>query len=124
MLAARRSGPATVAGGWELPGGKVEPGESEPAALVRECREELGVEVAVGNRVGPAVPLGTSTVLHAWHARLVDGEPVALEDHDALRWLGPDELDDVDWLPADAPVVAALAAQLRAAGDPSRGREP
>ena len=109
VLAARR---ADRAGGWEFPGGKVEPGESEPAALARECREELGVAVAVDRRVGPDVPVaGGRWVLRVWTARVTAGEPVAGE-HAELRWLAPDELDTVDWLPADRPVVAALRAHL------------
>lgn len=95
---------------WEFPGGKVEPGESETAALVRECQEELGVRIAVGDRIGDDIPLGhRRTVLKIFTARLVDGSPEALE-HAELRWLGRDELDDVRWLPADAPIVAALRA--------------
>lgn len=95
---------------WEFPGGKVEPGESETGALVRECQEELGVRIAVGDRIGDDIPLGhRRTVLKIFAARLVDGDPKPLE-HAALRWLGPDELDDVPWLPADAPIVEALRA--------------
>jgi 8-oxo-dGTP diphosphatase len=103
VLAARRASPP----GWELPGGKVEPGESEPAALVRELREELGVAVEVGSRVGPDVPIGPDLLLRAWTAVLTAGEPTALE-HAELRWLAEDELDSVAWLPADRPVVATL----------------
>jgi 8-oxo-dGTP diphosphatase len=114
ILAARRASPP----GWELPGGKVEPGETEPAALVRELREELGVTVQVGGRVGPDVPIGTGLVLRAWTAALTAGEPTPLE-HAELRWLAPAELGSVDWLPADRPIAAALAG---AAGDrPPRG---
>ena len=112
LLAARRSAPADVAGRWELPGGKVDPGESESAALVRECREELGVEVVAGEGVGPEVPLKDGYVLRARLARLAGGEPAPLEDHDALRWLGPEELDEVDWLDADRPVVAVVRERL------------
>jgi 8-oxo-dGTP diphosphatase len=105
VLAARRDRPP----GWELPGGKVEPGESETAALVRELREELGIAVEVGARVGPDVPIGSDFLLRAWTAVLTDGEPTALE-HAELRWLAPHELDSVAWLPADRPVVATLTA--------------
>jgi 8-oxo-dGTP diphosphatase len=112
VLAARRSAPPEVAGGWEFPGGKVDPGESEREALVRECREELGVEVEPLGRLDGEQALKTGFVLRLWSARLVAGEPSALEDHDALRWLGPDELDDVAWLAADRPFLPAVREQL------------
>jgi 8-oxo-dGTP diphosphatase len=102
VLAARRETPP----GWEFPGGKVEPGESEREALARELHEELGVAAEIGGRVGPDVPMG-DWVLRVYDAR-ADREPVRLE-HAELRWLAPDELGSVDWLPADLPVVAALS---------------
>ncbi|HEY8827305.1 MAG TPA: (deoxy)nucleoside triphosphate pyrophosphohydrolase [Jatrophihabitantaceae bacterium] len=114
VLAARRSAPPELAGGWEFPGGKVEPGESEPSALMRECREELGVRVTVGELLGSA-PLSRGFVLHVYLAALVAGEPRPLQDHDELRWLAADELDSVDWLPAERPALAAVAALLAAA---------
>jgi 8-oxo-dGTP diphosphatase len=103
VLAARRTTPP----GWEFPGGKVEPGETEPAALARELREELGIVAEVGERVGPDVPMPGGRVLRVWTARVTAGEPSCLE-HAELLWLPPDELGTVDWLPADLPVVAAL----------------
>jgi 8-oxo-dGTP diphosphatase len=93
---------------WEFPGGKVETGETEAEALVRECREELAVEVKVGERIGGDIRLGHHRlVLRIYAATLVSGEPRAIE-HSALRWLAADELDSVPWLPADAPIVEAL----------------
>lgn len=109
VLACARSDPPQVAGMWEFPGGKVEPGESEVAALVRECAEELGVRVEVGERVGADIPMADGRfVLKVYAARILgDDLPQPLE-HAELRWLAADELDSVPWLPADAPIVAAL----------------
>jgi 8-oxo-dGTP diphosphatase len=113
VLACERSAPAEVAGRWEFPGGKVEPGESDAEALARECVEELGVRVEVGARVGPDVPLAHGrAVLRVFAVTLLNGDrPRALE-HAAIRWLGVDELDSVPWLPADRPIVAELPALL------------
>jgi 8-oxo-dGTP diphosphatase len=109
VLACERSDPPEFAGRWEFPGGKVEPGESDIEALVRECVEELGVDIIVGDRVGRDVPLAHGwAVLRVYAARLVEGSVPKLLEHSDMRWLGPDELDTVDWLPADAPIVAAL----------------
>ncbi|MFN2518419.1 MAG: (deoxy)nucleoside triphosphate pyrophosphohydrolase [Jatrophihabitantaceae bacterium] len=111
LLAARRSSPAELAGGWEFPGGKVEGDESEPAALMRECREELGVEVMVGRLLATA-SLAPGWVLHVYLAAVRSGRPQALQDHDELRWLAADELDSVAWLAAEQPALAAVAALL------------
>lgn len=113
VLACERAHPPEAAGRWEFPGGKVEPGESDLGALVRECEEELGVLVEIGERVGGDVPLANGrAILRVWLARLVSGVPRPLE-HASLRWLGRGELDSVPWLPADAPIVAALAQDPR-----------
>lgn len=109
VLACARSAPPEVAGRWEFPGGKVEPGEGEVAALVRECAEELGVRVEIGARIGRDVRMAHGrSILRVYVARLLHGDqPQALE-HSELRWLSAAELDSVPWLPADAPIVAAL----------------
>src|SRR4051812_39513861 len=89
LLAAQRSTPAALAGLWEFPGGKVEPGEDDVVALIRECREELGVEIRPGERLGEvAVPVGT---LRVYRARIVAGRAEPRE-HAALRWLPASEL--------------------------------
>jgi 8-oxo-dGTP diphosphatase len=111
VLAGRRRGPAELAGRWEFPGGSVEVGESDAVALARECREELAVEVAVGPLVGSSV-IRPGLLLRVYRAELVAGEPAGGPDHDELRWLGPAELGTVPWLPADRPIVAALAETL------------
>ena len=110
VLACARLEPPEFAGRWEFPGGKVEPGESEIDALVRECDEELGVSVHVGERVGADIPLGHGgvSVLKVYAARLFEGAVPKLIEHGEMRWLAAHELDSVDWLPADAPIVAAL----------------
>jgi 8-oxo-dGTP diphosphatase len=110
LLAARRSAPPELAGRWELPGGKAEPGEAPEHALVRELREELGVTAEPVERVPGEWPLKPGYVLRVWIARLLAGTPEPLEDHDALRWLTPDEIWDVEWLDQDVAAVKAVLA--------------
>ena len=111
VLCARRSAPAQLAGKWEFPGGKVEPGESDRDAVVRECREELGVEVIAGIQIGADARIDDRLTLRVYLGRLLPGqpEPSPLEDHDQLAWVPRAELLDLDWLAPDVPIVAELS---------------
>lgn len=113
LLAARRSAPAELAGLWEFPGGKVEPGEDPREAAVREAWEELGVRVHLGAQVGADWPLAPPRTLRLWWAVAHEGIPRPLQDHDELRWLRADQLDEVRWLVHDRPVVEHVQASLR-----------
>jgi len=107
VLAARRRTPANLAGLWEFPGGKVEPGEAESAAVVRECREELGVSVAVEGQLGRAL-IGENLELVLYAATLTKGQPTSSATHDLLRWLAMDELATVQWLEPDNKLLNAV----------------
>jgi 8-oxo-dGTP diphosphatase len=126
VLACERANPPEVSGKWEFPGGKRERGESDHEALIRECVEELGVHIEPGEQLGQDISLaGGRALLRVYNASLCPGEEPVAREHSALRWLGPEELDSVPWLPADAPIVAALAPLLRdGAGQAARGNGP
>ena len=113
LLAQQRAWPEEHAGQWELPGGRVEESESDAFALARECCEELDVVIEVGPRVGEDVPLPGGKVLRIYAASLVSpGEEPRAVEHRAVRWLGPDDLDDLDWLPADRLLLPAFRTLL------------
>lgn len=118
LLAARRTEPPHLAGGWELPGGKVDPGEDPVTALHRELAEELGIVVELGEELPgpdrnlPGWPMPPAHRMRVWLARIIDGVPSPIEAHDELRTLPSGEWMDVAWLPADIPIVQALLARI------------
>ena len=95
---------------WELPGGKVEPGESPEACLERELAEELGIETRVGALVASHrhAYADRTIELSAYEVELIAGEPRPRE-HSELRWVAPDELACYELVPADVPLLRALA---------------
>lgn len=117
-LGARRFAPEALAGRWELPGGKVEPGEEPLEALHRELSEELGVTVEVGEELvsptGTAWPLTSGLAMRVWWCAVRTGVPEAGEAHDALAWVDKVSINDLAWLDPDLPVVDAIAARLTA----------
>lgn len=115
-LVAERGPGMRLPGKWEFPGGKVEPGEAPEAALVREIREELGVQIEVGALLGTgSAPAGDKTIrLDVYAARLLLGEP-SLSEHSRVVWASADELATFDWAEADVPSVPPVAEWLRAA---------
>jgi 8-oxo-dGTP diphosphatase len=119
MLVARRTAPEQFAGLWEFPGGKVDAGEECEAALHRELREELGVEVRLGLELPAAAASGwrrnEQASMRVWLAEISDGDPQPLEDHDQLRWISTanrDEALSLPWIPADFPIVRAVLESL------------
>lgn len=100
-------------GGWEFPGGKLEPGETAREALVREIREELDTGIAVGEKIAtveydyPAFHLS----MDCFWCSIVSGSLVLREAAEA-RWLTAESLDSVDWLPADRGLIPAIRAEL------------
>ena len=111
LLVAQRERPPELAGLWELPGGKVAPGESDATGLARELHEELGVEVTVGERLGDDVALNDTMTLRAYRVTQTGGA-LRPNDHRALRWVTVDELESLPWVPADRAWLGALARAL------------
>ncbi len=108
LLAAQRTRPPELAGRWELPGGRVEAGETEREAVVRECREELGTVVVPGGRLGTDLPIAAG-VLRVRTARLAVDAPLPRPlEHAALRWVEATDVPRVEWVDADRAVVPEL----------------
>ena len=113
IIFATQRGYGDFKGGWEFPGGKIEDGESPQEALKREIMEELETEIAVGDLIDtveydyPTFHLS----MDCFWAEIVSGDLV-LTEHAAAKWLTMDELDSVEWLPADIAVVENVKEQI------------
>jgi len=119
-LLTRRPAGTHLEGHWEFPGGKIEPGEGPREALVRELREELGIEAGAASEafvLRYRYP-DREVELHFLHARILSGEPRPL-DVAGLGWYTPDEIDELPLLPADREAVRRLRA-LAGGGEEAR----
>ena len=109
FLACLRPAGKHLGGLWEFPGGKIDPGESPDAALARELKEELAVDVEVGRALTPVVwNYGEITIrLQPFICRIVSGELRALE-HEELRWCVPGDFPHLPWADADIPILREI----------------
>ena len=94
---------------WEFPGGKIEPGESGPEALVRECREELGADIRVLGAFMDVTHAYPDLTVHLtlYESRIASGEVHRLE-HSDIRWITPEEIDEYDFCPADVEILKRI----------------
>lgn len=114
ILATQR-GYGDLKDGWEFPGGKIEPGEAYDAALIREIKEELNVDIVVNEHVITIDYKGYEKfdlTMHCYLCSLANDSNITLVEHEAAKWLSKDSLYSVDWLPADIDAVDAIYKRL------------
>lgn len=109
VIFATQRGYGELKGGWEFPGGKIEEGETPQEALKREIMEELDTEISVGELID-TVEYDYPTFhlfMDCFWSEIVKGNLV-LKEHEAARWLNREQLDDVEWLPADIMLIKKI----------------
>lgn len=113
VLAAQRPFGRNHGGFWEFAGGKVERGETDEQAIIREIHEELDCDVRVESFIGSTVHRYSAGAIElvAYRCRVSAGNPRAVE-HAQLRWVGPDEFGAIEWTPADMALLLPIAAEL------------
>ncbi|HAV12830.1 MAG TPA: 8-oxo-dGTP diphosphatase MutT [Opitutae bacterium] len=112
IFVARRPEGKALAGGWEFPGGKIELNEAPAGALKREIREELEIEITIGDLL-PASSYDydfATVVLHPYRATIQSGE-INLTEHPEGLWLNRKDLPNLNWVPADIPIMQALLSE-------------
>ena len=99
---------------WEFAGGKLEPGETFQQALVRECQEELGITLSVGEKFMEVTHEYPDVIVHLilWNSTIKEGEPQRLE-HKALRWITPEEIDQYEFCPADQVILEKIKRETK-----------
>ena len=113
IIFATQRGYGDLKGGWEFPGGKIEEGETPQEALKREIMEELETEITVGELIDtieydyPTFHLS----MDCFWAEIISGDLV-LKEHEAAKWLTKDELDSVEWLPAEASIIEKIRSKV------------